>query len=239
MFQGLLLISFHLSYFPGTNALIYVIDSNDPERLPETLEELERSVIDLIKCNNDTGKASNGNPFACVAIVLNKQDLPTAMSPQSVEERIAPMRERSKRTPGGGSVEWSLNPVCAVSGDGLYEMLDWLNETMAKVEPAAKKAWEKQKVPLRPDQMPPADDLVKRIKEVRDDPEDPDVFMEQFREGMVTPFDHRAHLRAGYLILLRARRKGMRDPKAVDEFINALRNFFTKAGNRLRNTFNM
>ncbi|KAJ3055101.1 ubiquitinyl hydrolase 1 [Rhizophlyctis rosea] len=221
-------------YFPNTNALFYIIDSTDRDRLPETLKELDSALTELIENNTPTSTS-----FACVAIILNKQDLPNAMSLKYFEEQLTPIMMRNKKLPGGEGVEWSFNPVCALSGDGLYEVLDWLNETMSKIQPAAKKAWAKHSTPLLPHQMPPTDLLIQRIKEVHDDPEDPDAFMEQFGEGLVTPFDHRAHVRAGFLILVRCRRRGVRDPKAVDEFIVGLRRFFEKAGNRLRNTFNI
>ncbi|KAJ3041848.1 ubiquitinyl hydrolase 1 [Rhizophlyctis rosea] len=232
----------HRHYYAGTNAMIFVIDSTDRDRLPEALEELRRGALELMDIIQESSDPSNksseyrNTPFAGIAVLANKQDRSDAMSVEYITERVLPIQRMISST------EWVVMPVCAVTGDGLVEVLDWFNASMAKVQPSAKRAWRKQQQQqpqIRFDQSPPEEELVQRIKDGRDTPEDPDEFMKQFSEGTVAPFDHRAHLRAGYLILVRARRKGMRDPKAVDEFIEALSTFFKKAGSRLRNSFNV
>ncbi|KAJ3284488.1 ubiquitinyl hydrolase 1, partial [Borealophlyctis nickersoniae] len=209
-------------YTQNLRAMIWVVDSNDRERMTEAWEDLDALIDGL-----------DNEIFVGVAVVANKQDLSTAMPVGEIEE-IAKQHSSVIRE---GKVDWKVFGACATAGDGLYEVLDWLG-LQANVKETGKKP-AKSAPMLSPDDMPPVDALRKRIEEGKDSPESPDEFMTSFEEGTVTPFDHRAHLRAGYLILLRARRENMRDSKAVDKFIQALKVFFQKAGSRLRNTFNI
>lgn len=99
-------------YFQGTDALIYVLDSNDRERLEEAVDELQRMLSET---------ELDGIP---VAILANKQDLPNAMKVEEINREL--MSKRSFR-----GREWCLFSVCATSGEGLYDALDWLTNIMA------------------------------------------------------------------------------------------------------------
>ena len=59
-----------------------------------------------------------------VAILANKQDLPNAMKAEEINREL--MSKGSFR----GRV-WCLFSVCATSGEGLYEALDWLSNMIA------------------------------------------------------------------------------------------------------------
>eukprot|EP00978_Attheya_sp_CCMP212_P005749 scaffold12860_cov54-Attheya_sp.AAC.10 len=98
-------------YFQGTQALIYVVDSNDTERIEEACLSLH-SVLSADELQD-----------VVVLVFANKQDLPHAMSPSEITEKLA---LRSLRR------EWFIQGCCATTGDGVYEGLDWLSCTVAK-----------------------------------------------------------------------------------------------------------
>ena len=96
-------------YYENTDALIFLVDSNDPERVGEARDELHRVLADY------------GLRHAQVLVLANKQDLPGAMKPDRVAELVG---LRSLRH------NWYLQPCSAVSGDGLYEGLELLNSAI-------------------------------------------------------------------------------------------------------------
>ena len=63
-------------YFANTDALVYVVDSNDHERISEAKEELHTFLCD--KELKDT----------ILLVIANKQDLPGAMSVEEVTEKL-------------------------------------------------------------------------------------------------------------------------------------------------------
>ena len=86
--------------------LIFVVDSNDRDRIGEAREELMRML------------SEDELRDAALLIFANKQDLPNAMSTAEMTEKLGlhSLRQRS----------WYIQAACATSGDGLYEGLDWL-----------------------------------------------------------------------------------------------------------------
>ncbi|KAL1512090.1 hypothetical protein AB1Y20_005362 [Prymnesium parvum] len=106
-------------YYDNTDALVFLVDSNDPDRLQEAREELHEVLADDRLRN------------ACVLLLANKQDLPRAMAPHHIAEQ---MGMRSLRQ------EWYIQPCSAVTGSGLYEGLDWLSTALRgkdRASPAA------------------------------------------------------------------------------------------------------
>jgi len=51
-------------------------------------------------------------------VFANKQDLPEAMKPHEIQEKLGLTRLRDRN--------WYVQPACATTGDGLYEGLTWL-----------------------------------------------------------------------------------------------------------------
>eukprot|EP01087_Luapelamoeba_hula_P019543 TRINITY_DN6482_c0_g1_i3.p1 TRINITY_DN6482_c0_g1~~TRINITY_DN6482_c0_g1_i3.p1 ORF type:complete len:526 (+),score=51.50 TRINITY_DN6482_c0_g1_i3:174-1751(+) len=98
-------------YYPNTQALIFVVDSNDRERIGEAAEIL----YDMAREPELSG--------LIVLIFANKQDLPNAMRNQEIIERLGLATLDQ---------EWFIQASCATTGDGLYEGLDWLSNTFAK-----------------------------------------------------------------------------------------------------------
>lgn len=63
-------------YFQNTQGLIFVVDSNDRERIGEAAEELQRMLSEEELAN------------AAVLVFANKQDLPNAMSTPEVNDKL-------------------------------------------------------------------------------------------------------------------------------------------------------
>jgi|EP01096_Ripella_sp_DP13-Kostka_P018291 ADP-ribosylation factor 1/2 len=95
-------------YFLNTQAVIFVVDSNDTNRLKEARLELWR-VLESPELS-----------AAVVLVFANKQDLPNALSAEEVANGL----EMNKIS----THPWHVQPACATTGDGLDEGFDWLAE---------------------------------------------------------------------------------------------------------------
>jgi len=101
-------------YFQNTQGIVFVVDSNDRERIQECKEELDRLLIE------------DELRDAVLLIIANKQDLPNAMKSKEIEEHLGLHKLRNR--------SWYIQSSCATTGDGLYEGLDWLSNTLASKE---------------------------------------------------------------------------------------------------------
>ncbi|KAL2199150.1 ADP-ribosylation factor family-domain-containing protein [Corynascus similis CBS 632.67] len=99
-------------YFQNTQGIIFVVDSNDRDRVPEAREELQRML------NEDELRD------ALLLVFANKQDLPNAMSVAEITDKLG-LHSLRQRT-------WYIQSTCATSGDGLFEGLDWLAQEIKK-----------------------------------------------------------------------------------------------------------
>lgn len=99
-------------YYRGARGLIYVVDSNDRERLEDAREELSK-ILEEEEMRE-----------AVVLVIANKQDLPNAMPAAEISERLGLQKVRGR--------QWYIQSACATSGDGLYEGLDWLSRALVK-----------------------------------------------------------------------------------------------------------
>ena len=100
-------------YYDSCDALIYVIDSSDTERIQEANEELS-SVINDDRLRNIP-----------VLVYANKQDLPQAMTPGTIYEKMKEtLRNRNFLVQG----------CTATTGKGLYDGLDWLSKALTEEE---------------------------------------------------------------------------------------------------------
>merc|ERR1712038_573421 len=108
-------------YYRDTDAVIFVVDSNDRERIDESSgvcasapasEELHSMLQDDELRN------------AALLVFANKQDLPNAMDVTEVTQRLALSSLRNRT--------WYIQGACGTTGEGIYEGLDWLCETLGK-----------------------------------------------------------------------------------------------------------
>ncbi|KAI0527600.1 hypothetical protein KFK09_003205 [Dendrobium nobile] len=98
-------------YFQNTQGLIFVVDSNDRDRVVEARDELHKMF------NDDELRD------AVLLVLANKQDLPNAMNAAEITEKLGLHSLRQRH--------WYIQSTCATSGEGLYEGLDWLSSNIA------------------------------------------------------------------------------------------------------------
>ena len=94
-------------YYQNTQGLIFVVDSNDKDRVGEAHDELHRML------------SEDELREAVVLVFANKQDLPNAMSVAEVTDKLGLHSLRNRK--------WYIQATCATSGEGLFEGLDWLS----------------------------------------------------------------------------------------------------------------
>ena len=98
-------------YYQNTQGLIFVVDSSDKERVELAREELQRML----------GEEELRD--AVLLVFANKQDL-GVMSVAEVTEKLGLHTLRGR--------DWYIQGTCAMTGDGLYDGLDWLSKTVSK-----------------------------------------------------------------------------------------------------------
>merc|ERR1719464_2034636 len=94
-------------YYQSTDALIFVVDSSDRDRIEEANEEL------LKMLHREEMRD------AVLLVLANKQDLPDAMTTSELTTKLGLHGL-------GRSRKWLVQETYATVGDGLYEALDWL-----------------------------------------------------------------------------------------------------------------
>lgn len=98
-------------YYHNTEGIIFVVDSNDRERVALARDELHKML------------AEEELQDAAVLVLANKQDIPGALSAGDLMKGL-------DLGSVGGNRKWHVQPTIATSGEGLYEGLCWLKETL-------------------------------------------------------------------------------------------------------------
>ncbi|KAL4659523.1 ADP-ribosylation factor 4-like [Arapaima gigas] len=99
-------------YFQNTQGIIFVVDSNDRERISESADELSKILEE------------NELQDAVLLVFANKQDLPNAMAVSDLTNKLG-LQTLHNRT-------WYVQATCATQGTGLCEGLDWLSNELSK-----------------------------------------------------------------------------------------------------------
>jgi len=106
-------------YYSNVDGIIFVVDSNDVDRMDDgkgyddnAKEELHRMLAEDELRN------------AAVLVMANKQDMSHALSVRDIADKLS-LGKLQRR-------DWHIQGTSAQTGDGLYEALDWLSETMTK-----------------------------------------------------------------------------------------------------------
>ena len=99
-------------YYQNTDGLIFVVDSNDQDRIEDAAEELKKMLAEeeLKDC--------------AVLVMANKQDLNGALAPGEVCRQLK-MGEIKGRT-------WRVQGTSATTGQGFKEGLDWMASVLLK-----------------------------------------------------------------------------------------------------------
>jgi small GTP-binding protein len=94
------------TFFNGTDAILFIVDSSDRARVGEARNELFRVLGD------------DSTSRCCILVLANKQDLPNCLSLNSVMEGLQLSEIKDH--------EWSILPSCSLTGQGLEEAVDWI-----------------------------------------------------------------------------------------------------------------
>merc|ERR1712096_96990 len=103
-------------YYKDTQLIIFVVDSNDRERIDE--DGCVNSVNDELHRMLNEPELEN----ASLLIYANKQDLPNAMSTNEITEKLGLNQIRNR--------PWYIQATDARTGDGLYEGIDWAHHVL-------------------------------------------------------------------------------------------------------------
>ena len=97
-------------YYQNTNAVIYVVDSADTERMGISKQELV------------TMREEEELKDPALMVFANKQDLPNAATAEVIAEKLGLSALKNR--------QWQIFKTSALKGDGLYDGLDWLISTL-------------------------------------------------------------------------------------------------------------
>ena len=99
-------------YYKETDGIIFVVDSNDRDRIEDAAEELKKLLAeeDLKDC--------------FVLVLANKQDLNGALPPNEVTDKLG-MGQLKGRT-------WLVQGTSTTTGQGLKEGLEWMASVLKK-----------------------------------------------------------------------------------------------------------
>ena len=98
-------------YYQNTDGLIFVVDSNDKDRVEDAAEELKKML------------GEEELKDAAVLVMANKQDLNGAISPNDVTEKLGLQSLKGR--------QWLVQGTSATTGQGLKEGLDWMAKTLS------------------------------------------------------------------------------------------------------------
>lgn len=98
-------------YYQNTDGLIYVVDSNDRDRVEDAAEELKKML------------AEDELKDAALLVMANKQDLSGALNPNEVTEKLGLQSLKGR--------QWLVQGTSATTGNGLKEGLDWMAKTLS------------------------------------------------------------------------------------------------------------
>eukprot|EP01006_Ploeotia_vitrea_P044299 TRINITY_DN66823_c3_g3_i1.p1 TRINITY_DN66823_c3_g3~~TRINITY_DN66823_c3_g3_i1.p1 ORF type:complete len:183 (-),score=56.22 TRINITY_DN66823_c3_g3_i1:803-1351(-) len=100
------------TYYVNTHAVILVVDSSDRKRVHLVKHELVK-----LLAHKDLSNAA-------VLVFANKQDVKGCMAAAEIAQKLQLHTVKDHN--------WHIQACCALTGDGLYEGLDWVTEQVAK-----------------------------------------------------------------------------------------------------------
>lgn len=103
--------SYWRNYFESTDGLIWVVDSADRMRLQDCKQELENLLVEERLAG------------ATLLVFANKQDLPGALSAESIKDAL--------QLESITTHHWLIQGCSAVTGDNLLKGIDWVVDDIA------------------------------------------------------------------------------------------------------------
>mmetsp|Transcript_10509 Transcript_10509/g.18028 ORF Transcript_10509/g.18028 Transcript_10509/m.18028 type:complete len:184 (-) Transcript_10509:196-747(-) len=101
------------TYYRSTDAVIMMVDSTDRARIAITKMELERLL------------GSDDLEGAVLLVLANKQDLKDAMTATEISENLGLHHVKGHN--------WQIQACCALTGEGLFEGLDWISQQVTEL----------------------------------------------------------------------------------------------------------
>jgi len=96
------------TYYVNTNAVIMVVDSTDQKRMPLVKHELFKLL------------AHDDLKDAVILVFANKQDAKDKLTPAEIAQHLELHTIKNHA--------WHIQASCALTGEGLYEGLDWITQ---------------------------------------------------------------------------------------------------------------
>merc|ERR1711964_425610 len=106
-------------YYSDVDAIIFVVDSNDRERIENEEHPEGTAKIELAKLLSEPMLKD-----VKLLVLANKQDLPNALTPEEVSKTLG--------LPDLKGRNWFIQGACATTGEGLDEGLTWLETQLKK-----------------------------------------------------------------------------------------------------------
>eukprot|EP01083_Nonionella_stella_P096186 270316_1 len=106
-------------YYQNTHGIIFVVDSNDGERIDDSANIANNARKELHRMLQEDELKD-----AVLLVLANKQDLPNALAVDDVQRRLG-LDELVGR-------DWLCQGSCATTGTGLFDGLDWLSDKLSK-----------------------------------------------------------------------------------------------------------
>eukprot|EP00761_Pharyngomonas_kirbyi_P013410 gb/GECH01013439.1/.p1 GENE.gb/GECH01013439.1/~~gb/GECH01013439.1/.p1 ORF type:complete len:186 (+),score=33.52 gb/GECH01013439.1/:1-558(+) len=103
-------------YHNNTDALIWVIDASDKQRIEESREELIETIT-----------SPDMNKLKAVLIFGNKQDLPGAVGSKKLAEKLGIKQELERKR-----IVYRVQGTCATKGEGLDDGIAWLAKAIKR-----------------------------------------------------------------------------------------------------------
>jgi len=100
------------TYYVNTHAVILVVDSTDRKRIHLVKHELAKLL------------SHEDLRHAVILVLANKQDVPDRMSPADIAQELALHSIKNHN--------WHIQASCALTGEGLYEGIDWITQHVAR-----------------------------------------------------------------------------------------------------------
>lgn len=113
-------------YYLNTQGIIFVVDSNDPDRIADGGFNLIFHLIFSAREELHRMLQEEDLRDAVLLVFANKQDLPNASSPAEITESLQLHSVKGR--------PWYIQATCAKNGDGLCEGLDWLSRSLEKID---------------------------------------------------------------------------------------------------------
>ncbi|KDR67804.1 hypothetical protein GALMADRAFT_216186 [Galerina marginata CBS 339.88] len=201
------------AYINSSEALIWVVDASDKERLEESVDALKNI---LFWADTDANRPKNMPP---VLILANKSDKPNAMSLDYI--RISFAKVTAGRLTSVFKTSMTGNTLV---GTGLPEAFDWLQLALeiskSGKNPSLLKAVE-PRMPNPRSQSTLAEKLESWLTRTETD-SPPDELMARFNACRLPDWDHYTHIRIAYVILTKYGRKEGKDLifKGLEKYIS-------------------